>query len=196
MTEETVKRLCDPFFSTKFTGRGLGMAAVLGIVRGHKGLICVDSGPDKGTIIQALFPPFAPAEKKQTKHHESPLKMGSGRILLVDDEIIVRNVAQKMLQRAGFSVLVAQSGWEALQLLEQYGSEIVCIILDLTMPAMDGAKTLEAIRKINTQIPVILSSGYGEEEATSRLHKHQIAAFLQKPYKASTLVKTLQDVLQ
>ncbi len=197
MTEETQKRLCDPFFSTKFTGRGLGMAAVLGIVLGHKGLISVDSAPGKGTTMQMLFPVLAaPAEKKAAP--EKPRKKHTdGYVLLVDDEIIVRNVAQKMLERAGFRVLVAQSGWEALQLLDEYPhSDIACIILDLTMPNMDGAKTLRAIRKKNTYIPVILSSGYSEEEATSRLSKHHIAAFLQKPYKASTLVELLRRILQ
>lgn len=195
MTEETRRRLCDPFFSTKFTGRGLGMAAVLGIVRGHRGLINVDSTWGKGTAIQVLFPAFIPETVNREDTHITQKRKNGGRILLVDDEGIVRSVAQKMIERAGFNVLVAQNGWEALRLLDQYLEAIDCIILDLTMPSMDGAKTLAAIRDRSTRIPVILSSGYGEDEASSRLCKEHIAAFLQKPYKASDLMETLHRVL-
>jgi PAS domain S-box-containing protein len=196
MTEDTRRRLCDPFFSTKFTGRGLGMAAVLGIVRGHKGLLSVKSAPMKGTVIQALFPPFVRSQAQPSAAELPQSGTSDGLILLVDDEHIVRSVATKMLERAGFKVLVAQSGWEAVQFVEQQADEIACIILDLTMPTMDGTKTLAAIRQRNTHIPVILSSGYGEEEAKSRLHDHDVASFLQKPYKASALVDTLHRVLQ
>lgn len=195
MTEETRRRLCDPFFSTKFTGRGLGMAVVLGIVRGHRGLINVDSKWGKGTAIQILLPAFIPEAVVREDTQITLKKKNGGRILLVDDEGIVRSVAQKMIERAGFNVLVAQNGWEALRLLDQYLEAIDCIILDLTMPSMDGAKTLNAIRDRSTRIPVILSSGYGEDEVSSRLCTEHIAAFLQKPYKASDLMETLHRVL-
>lgn len=196
MTEEVKQRLCDPFFSTKFTGRGLGMAAVLGIVRGHKGLIHVESTPGNGAAIQVLFPPLV--HEVESTHTSQPTlhQKTGGRILLVDDELIVRNVAKKMLERAGYSVLLAQSGWEALELLDQNTDAIDCVLLDLTMPSMDGIKTLDAIREKNTDVPVVLCSGYSEQEATSRLCKHKISTFLQKPYKADILVNTLQHVLQ
>ncbi|MCK5861531.1 MAG: response regulator [Candidatus Hydrogenedentes bacterium] len=196
MSEEALDCLCDPFFSTKFIGRGLGMSTVLGIVRGHKGLIHVRSVVGKGTTVQILFPPFASKKKHSAIEKRAPKHISSRHILLVDDEIMVRKVAQKMLERAGFTVLVARGGLEAVQQVEQHGDKIACILLDLTMPVMDGAETLEAIRKKNWDIPVILSSGYGEEEATSRLRNHHIAAFLSKPYKSSTLAKTLRNVLQ
>ena len=196
MTEDTRHRLCDPFFSTKFTGRGLGMAAVLGIVRGHKGLLSVKSAPLEGTAIQVLFPPYVRSHTQPVMQSSPEPGASNGLILLVDDETIVRNVAKKMLERAGFKVLLAQSGWEAVQLVEKQADEIACIILDLTMPTMDGTKTLAAIRQKNTRIPVVLSSGYGEEEAKSRLHDHDVVAFLQKPYKANALVDTLHRVIQ
>lgn len=196
MTEDVKRRLCDPFFSTKFTGRGLGMAAVLGIVRGHKGVLHVESTPGEGAAIQILFPPFMHEEEPREPSKPVIQRKTGGCILLVDDELIVRNAAKKMLERAGFTVLVAKSGWEALELLEQQKDAIDCILLDLTMPSLDGIKTFDAIREKNVSVPVILSSGYSEQEVTSRLCKRKITAFLQKPYEATRLIETVEQSLQ
>ncbi len=195
MDAQTQQRLCDPFFSTKFAGRGLGMAVVLGITRGHKGLIALNSAPGKGTSIQVLFPIKTPANKAMPSAQAQPSRNAVGRILLIDDEPIVRNVAKKMLERAGFQVLAAHDGARALELLQAEDGAIDCIILDLTMPNMDGEGTLRAIRAVKAAVPVILSSGHSREEAVARMEGLNIAAFLQKPYKMSTLTNLLRRVL-
>ncbi len=145
MDESVQQRLFEPFFTTKFTGRGLGMSAVLGVVRGHKGAICIESAPGAGTTIRVLFPVDEPADAAHPKEgaereqpNESPSPVMEGMILLVDDEESVRRVAERMLTRVGFTVVCAEDGEEALRVLEQHKSRITCVLLDLTMPKMDG----------------------------------------------------------
>jgi PAS domain S-box-containing protein len=197
MDEEVKARIFDPFFTTKFAGRGLGMAAVSGILRGHKGAIAVDSQPGNGTTVTVLLP-FVdrPVESPEDGPSEVEHFRGTGTILLVDDEETVRNVAKLMLERAGYRVLAAADGNEAIDLFRQDSEEVSCVLLDLTMPRMGGEATFQKLRLIRDDVRVILSSGYSEEEATDRFAGKGLAGFIQKPYQSATLHAKVNEVLQ
>ena len=169
MDEQTLAKIFDPFFTTKFTGRGLGLAAVHGILRGHKGGIRVTSKPGQGTTFQVLFPAIeSPAPVSAGESIPAKPWHGTGTVLVVDDEEIVRSLAKKMVEIAGFSVLTANDGEEAVRVYREHQNEIACVLLDLTMPKMGGEETFRAIRQISPGVRVILSSGYSEETATGR----------------------------
>ncbi len=199
MDAATIENVFDPFFTTKFTGRGLGMAAVLGIVRGHKGAIKIYSELEKGTTFKVLFPvanaPGSPAPQQASSEGQAGSWRGQGTVLIVDDEETVCDVGGQMLERMGFQVLCAPSGREALDAFREHGPEIVCVLLDLTMPHMDGEETFRELRRIHPGVPVILCSGYNEQDATQRFAGKGLAGFLQKPYTIAALRGKLSEVL-
>jgi len=196
MTPETQARIFEPFFTTKFTGRGLGMAAVHGIVRAHKGRIDVQSEPGVGTTFRICFPALANVGAPTTTVADyDPSWRGSGVVLLVDDEELVRKVGKKILERLGFAVLVAPDGTAAIDVFCEHEREIACVLLDLKMPNLDGEETLLRLRQIHKDVPVVLSSGYTEEEASARCIEAGISGFVQKPYQIATLQRTLQSIL-
>jgi PAS domain S-box-containing protein len=200
MDAVTLEKIFDPFFTTKFKGRGLGLSAVLGIVHGHKGAVKIRSAVGKGTTIRVLFPATERAEgsiaiQREDDESEGNDWRGSGTVLVVDDEEMVRAVSEPMLERMGFQVLTVPDGREALKAMGEHAGEIVCMLLDLTMPVMDGKETLRQMRRLRFDTPVILCSGYNEPEATRHFLGQGLAGFLQKPFDMATLRATLQKVL-
>jgi CheY-like chemotaxis protein len=195
MTEETKRRIFDPFFTTKFTGRGLGLAAVLGIVRGHQGTIRIYSLPGKGSTFKILLPAVtgtAQPAKGVEIHREL---RGSGTILVVDDEQMVRTTAKTALERYGYSVLVADDGQSGIDIFREH-AEIVLVLLDMMMPTMSGQETFRQILMIRPTTKVIISSGYNEVEAIRRFTTKGIGGFIQKPYTASQLARTVKRVIE
>ena len=180
MDAETQAKIFDPFFTTKFTGRGLGLAAVLGIMRQHKGAIKVASEPSEGTTFMVLFP-VSTKPASQPQPDAAPESWhGSGAIMVVDDEAAVRNVTRIILERSGFTVLTAADGREAIKLFQKHGGKIVCVLLDLTMPHMDGEETYRELRRIRSDVPVILASGYSEQEIAKHFTESRPAGIHRK----------------
>jgi CheY-like chemotaxis protein len=200
MDDDTQEKVFEPFFSTKFAGRGLGLAATLGIVRGHKGAIMLDSSPGEGTSVRVLLP-VSTEGAIATRATEGAFAdaeewVGYGPVLLVDDEEAVRDTVKEMLERIGLPVLTASDGREAIDLFSKRSGEFSCVLLDFSMPYMDGGETLRELLRIRADVQVILSSGYGEQQIGERFPEEGIAAFIQKPYQIEVLEETLRTVLR
>jgi PAS domain S-box-containing protein len=197
MDDDTLARIFDPFFTTKFTGRGLGMAAVQGIIKSHGGFYQVKSIEGKGTHFKIYFPALAKQKQEETKNIQTPVskKNLSGTILIADDEDSVRDVATQIVKFFGFEVLLAKDGREAVEIVQQQRDQIVCVLMDLTMPKLDGEQAFHEMRRIAPNINVILCSGYAGNETFEHLTQKGLAGFLNKPYSVTALRETLNRIL-
>ena len=193
----TRERLFDPFYTTKFTGRGLGLSAVLGIVRAHGGCVQVESGLGVGSLFRVLFP-VATAVVGRVETEEAPGALASvarRRVLLVDDEALVREVSARQLERLGFEVLVCGDGAQALRSFSDHRDDIAFVLLDLTMPGMSGIETLRALREVDAEVRVLLMSGYSESEAIGAFAELEPNQFLQKPFTGGDLMTKMRLLL-
>jgi PAS domain S-box-containing protein len=195
MSPEVQARIFEPFFTTKFTGRGLGLSAMQGIVRGHKGGIRVYSEVGKGTTFKLIFPAGTRVLPPLPEAEAPEVWRGSGTVLVVDDEEGVRAVASALLQSMGFEVLTVRDGQEALARFQSNGSAIRAILMDLTMPHMDGVETFRELRRLDPGCRVVLTSGYNEQEAVQDFVGKGLVAFVQKPFQRQDLLQAMRKAL-
>ena len=191
-----IQKLFDPFFTTKFTGRGLGLAAVMGVVNSHKGAIEVTTGEGKGTTFRILLPV---SEKKEANSRKEPDSLqdhkGSGLILVIDDDQIVRRVCRAILKDHGYEVITCSTGGAALNVFEKRASKIDAVILDLTLPETSGQELFHKLKAISPKIPILLTSGYSAEHAEEIFPPGSIAGFLKKPYDITTLMEKVTEAI-
>lgn len=196
MDDATLSKIFDPFFTTKFTGRGLGLASVLGIMRNHKGGLMVESAPNAGTTFALIFPALPAHQKLVHTEFVMDLREFAGeRVLVVDDEEAVREAAVDLLTSVGLQVISAPDGQSALTYYREQPADIKMVILDLSMPGMSGEEVLQALRQMDRQIPIILTSGYDERDVMSRFQKADFTSFIQKPYDLDRLLNSVARYL-
>ena len=199
MDESVKSQLFEPFFTTKFTGRGLGLSSVLGIIRGHNGAIKVYSEPGEGTTFKVLFPIYDTDCTDGLNSGDGITEekwVGKGTVLFADDEDTVLAVGRRMLEHLGFTVLQARDGKEAVDIFRKNAEDLVLVILDLTMPHLSGDEVYTEIRRIRTDIPVIVSSGFGREDVMLRFAGKNLAGYIQKPYRIGDLSAIIREVLE
>ena len=192
-------KIFDPFFTTKFTGRGLGLPVVLGIVRAHHGSIRIRTSPGHGTSVTVYLPACvaAPAPRPDPAGAtDVPAWKGSGLVLVIDDESLVRDVATRMISRLGFDVISAPDGIEGLRMFRERANTIRAVVLDLTMPRMDGEATLKELRTIRADVPVVLASGFSELDVARVGGNDPRVVFLQKPFRLPLLTERLRRAVE
>jgi CheY-like chemotaxis protein len=192
MSPEVRARIFDPFFTTKPTGHGLGLSATLGILKGHGAAVEIHSEPDRGTRFRLLFPADPDGVPAPRAAEPRSGVLPSGTVLLVDDEAMILESTQAALEVLGLAVVTAGDGQEALDRLQEPGARIDLVIMDLTMPRMGGMEAFSRIRALRPDLPVILSSGYNEQESIQELPGAGLAGFLQKPYSLKALSAAIE----
>lgn len=200
MTPEVMDRAFEPFFSTKFQGRGLGLPASLGIARAHGGSISLKSEPGEGTVAQLILPLVAEDARRTGDTTDVEVAgtlgdldwRGTGRILLVDDELAIRDIARKMLERAGFEVVMAESGVRAVEIFRESHQELAGVLLDWAMPGMSGGDVLHELRRTDPDVPVVLASGYSQSELTELLSTELLGGIVHKPFSYDRLREAMR----
>lgn len=198
MDKETRDRIFEPFFTTKFLGRGLGLSAALGIVRGHRGAIGVASEVDRGTTFTVLLPVVRAPQELRGSAPDIQLEgefRGVGRVLVADDDPVVRSLAASVLREAGYTVELAEDGVKAVELLQELGDKVSLVLLDLTMPRLSGAEAALRLRQVQPDIPIVAMSGYGDIEVVERFSGARIDDFLPKPFQPDQLAAKVRGVL-
>lgn len=197
---ELIPKIFDPFFSTKFPGRGLGLATLLGLARGHGAAIAVRSQVGRGTEFWFMFPRSQQSTLHQSPSITLPVPLSSNpaptKILIVDDEEDVRTTCSLILHEIGFDALVAQDGKSGAHIFEQHQDQIALVFLDLTMPHVDGAKLAKKIRERDQTVPILVSSGYTEEEAMKHFAQSKVNAFIQKPFQVEVFIAKVQELTE
>jgi signal transduction histidine kinase/ActR/RegA family two-component response regulator len=197
MSAEVLARLCTPFFTTRPAHRGLGLATVLGVVRGHKGAIRIESAPGRGTAVQILLP--SSSERLTARFPPAPAWKGHGAVLVVDDQASVRDVAGRLLQSVGFQPVLAHDGDEALEHIQRQEGPLRLVLLDLTVPSVGGQNAFEQIRERLPGIPILLMSGYPASEVLSRFNQQSqgpgSVGYLQKPFRLPSMIDAVRRCL-
>jgi two-component system, cell cycle sensor histidine kinase and response regulator CckA len=197
ISEKDIEKIFDPFFTAKFTGRGLGLPVVLGIIRAHSGAVTVEREAGRGTVFRVFWPVSAEEVPRQPEQAAKASEIeGGGTVLLVEDEQMVREMAKAMLMHLGFAVLEAKDGIEAVEVFRQHKDTIRCVLSDLNMPRMDGWETLAALRQLAPGIPVVLASGYDQAQVMAGDHSEWGQAFLGKPFRSKGLSDAIRQALE
>ncbi|MBF0377868.1 MAG: PAS domain S-box protein [Desulfamplus sp.] len=199
IAQNEIEKIFDPFYSTRFIGRGLGLSVALGTIKAHNGCITVKSTPVRGTVFRLFLPLSskpAPllnsvASTKDESEKSKSIAFDGWTVLVVEDEPMVRKITLQMLKNLGIKAIEAKDGLEAIEIFGQYKDEIYCVISDLSMPRMDGWETIEALRRIKPDVKVILASGYDHSHVMEGSHSELPQAFLTKPYSITTLKSAL-----
>jgi CheY-like chemotaxis protein len=198
MDNETRQRIFEPFYTTKFTGRGLGMSAVLGIITSHGGALQLFSQTGQGTTFKVYLPIDTSESTGGEGTPQVPLTpwQGSGTILLVEDEDQVRLIAKALINILGFTVIEASNGKEALDLYQQNSADITIVVTDMGMPIMNGSELFRELKKIRPELPIIISSGFGEVDVSSKIPCADFAGLIGKPYSFDQLREVLKSVVE
>ena len=192
-----LRRIFDPFYSTKFAGRGLGLGVVAGAVRANGAALLVHSAPGRGTRVRVFFElDGARAVDEVGIGASSGASVSGGHLLVVDDERLVRETIQAILERSGYRVDTAESGAAGLEILQREQGSLDAVLLDMTMPGMNGRETLRAMREVDRAIPVLLLSGHSEEDVKRAFTGDELAGFVLKPFTGATLLGSLERALR